>query len=67
MTQPADASIRLRHSTAYFRMFEGRPELLIENGSDDGPCYVVGRDELQAVAEQIQLFLHHNPILEGTP
>jgi len=62
MTQPAEVSLRLRHSTAYFRVWDGGPEMLLEHGCDGGAAYVVGREELKAVAEQIRLLLQYNAI-----
>jgi hypothetical protein len=56
----AKKTLSLQHATAYFRIFDGKPEMLLENGSQDGPAYVIGRAELEAVAEQIGLLLQHS-------
>ncbi len=55
--QAAEAVLSLSHSTAYFRVFRGQPEMLLEYGSADGPAYVAGREELEAVAEQLRVLL----------
>ena len=59
MTPPAEIALRLSSSTAYFRVREGQHEMLLEYGSNDGPAYVVGRAELEAVVEHIQALLRH--------
>lgn len=60
MTQPAETALRLAHSTAHFRVWNGHPEMLLEHGCDAGAAYIVGRAELEAVAEQLRLLLQHN-------
>ena len=60
MTQPAETALMLAHSTAYFRVWNGQPEMLLQHGCDAGAAYIVGRAELEAVAEQLRLLLQHN-------
>jgi hypothetical protein len=45
--------IRLSHASVHFRFFNGKPEMLLENGSEDGGCFVVGEVELLAVSQRI--------------
>lgn len=54
---PREVTVRLNHAVAVFRVWEGQPELLLDNGSGDGPYFVVGRAELEKVAQQIAQLL----------
>lgn len=44
--QPEKISIRMQHSTAYLRHWNGQPQLIIEHGCDGGAAYIVGHREL---------------------
>lgn len=57
MTTAIETELRLTHSTAYFRVWKGQPEMLLEHGCDAGAACIVGRAELEAVAEHLRLLL----------
>ena len=57
---PKGTKLRLTHSTTYFRVWDGQPEMLIEHGCDSGAVYIVGRAELEAVAEKLRGLLQES-------
>lgn len=62
MTQPVEVTLKMQHSTAYFRCWQGQPEMLLEHGCDGGAAYIVGRFEIEAVFEQLRVLLQHHVI-----
>lgn len=65
MTQVGQTTLLLAHSAVYFRVRNDQPEMLLEHGCDAGAAYIVGRAELEAVAEQLRLLLQHNAVVNG--
>lgn len=62
-----EKELKLHHSTAFFRTFDGQPEMLLVHGCDGGAAYIIGAQELEAVAEQIRLLLQHNANVSWSP
>jgi hypothetical protein len=52
-----EKQVRLMHSTAYFRLQNGCPEMIFENGYEGGSCYVVGSVELRKIVSEIEQLL----------
>lgn len=51
------SELRLKHSTAYFRILDGQPEMILEHGCDNGGCFVVGEIELRKILKEIERVL----------
>lgn len=53
----AEARLPLRHATAYFRVWQGVPEMVLEHGCQGGGIYVVGREELLSIIAYAEALL----------